>query len=436
MEDNNTSLSVHDIHRYDENLQQIMTTPPRWITRWGITLIFCGLLVVLLISCLVKYPNIVKSDFILTSYSPSIKIAAKQGGRLILLSKNKEFVHKGSIIGYIENSASFKDIIYLFDSEVSIKNKVFQGDFEKIQLPGDLQLGEIQSSYTLLQGLLKEINTYSHENKLNKYIRSIHRQQDLYQRIDTQINDQQKVYNKIDLLSHSKFQRDSFLFDQKIISKEELENSENNRLLPAQLEVQSNRQNSNQNQLRLVELETRRNELIFQENQYLRDLVNKIILATIDLEEKLLSWKDRYALVSPIEGTISLFDVWSNNHEVDPGNELMTITPIQISPVGIATLPAESSGKVKEGQRVLINFDNFQFNEYGYVPGVIKSISLVPKEKKYNVFIELPQGLTTDVGKRIDYKEQMAGTANIITEDHLLIQRVFFNLTKIVRQKS
>ena len=74
--------------------------------------------------------------------------------------------------------------------------------------------------------------------------------------------------------------------------------------------------------------------------------------------------------------------------------------------------------------------------EYGSVDGKVGSISLVTKAEQvanvnvetYLIAIDLPQGLTTNYGKKLDFKYEIKGTAEIIVNDRRLIERLFDNL--------
>ena len=58
------------------------------------------------------------------------------------------------------------------------------------------------------------------------------------------------------------------------------------------------------------------------------------------------------------------------------------------------------------------------------VKGKVKSKSLVPSGDSYIIEIVLPAGLTTLYGKKLDFTQNMQGTAEIITEDLRLLQKI------------
>ena len=54
------------------------------------------------------------------------------------------------------------------------------------------------------------------------------------------------------------------------------------------------------------------------------------------------------------------------------------------------------------------------------------------KEGLYIVDVTLPEKLITSYNKEIIFKQEMRGTAEIITEDLRLIERFFYQFKKIV----
>ncbi len=64
--------------------------------------------------------------------------------------------------------------------------------------------------------------------------------------------------------------------------------------------------------------------------------------------------------------------------------------------------------------------------------GTIRSISMVPDTNgNYLIDVELPKKLMTTYNKEIAFKQEMSGSAEIITEDLRLIERFFYQLKNI-----
>ncbi len=55
----------------------------------------------------------------------------------------------------------------------------------------------------------------------------------------------------------------------------------------------------------------------------------------------------------------------------------------------------------------------------------MQSISTLPKDGKYLVKVEFSQGLLTTYQRQIHFRQQLQGSAEIVTQDLLLIERIF-----------
>ncbi|GAB2978933.1 hypothetical protein GCM10027049_13220 [Mucilaginibacter puniceus] len=68
--------------KHTEDIQEIITKVPSWIVRWGITLLFSIILIIVAISVLVPYPEIYKSPLKLQSLGNTISIVADAPGHI------------------------------------------------------------------------------------------------------------------------------------------------------------------------------------------------------------------------------------------------------------------------------------------------------------------------------------------------------------------
>ena len=103
----------------------------------------------------------------------------------------------------------------------------------------------------------------------------------------------------------------------------------------------------------------------------------------------------------------------------------MAIVPFQEGNqfLGEVMLPVTGSGKVERGQRVIIKFDSYPFQEFGFVEGLVESKALLPQNNTYFVKVSLPNGLKTSFDQELTFRQQMMGKAEIITADKRFIER-------------
>ena len=91
MEENrNTSFELRS-----EEVQEILTRVPHWLIRWGSVVVLIILVMLLLVSWIVKYPDIVGSEIVITTNTPPQKLVAKTSGKIeAILINDKSNVSK------------------------------------------------------------------------------------------------------------------------------------------------------------------------------------------------------------------------------------------------------------------------------------------------------------------------------------------------------
>jgi HlyD family secretion protein len=145
----------------------------------------------------------------------------------------------------------------------------------------------------------------------------------------------------------------------------------------------------------------------------------------LNLKAQMNIWENSYLLVSPIDGIVSFTRFWSANQSVVKDEPVINVIPLETGDfLGRINLKMQRSGKVYVGQLVNIKLSGYPYLEYGMLRGVVKSKSLVPSGDAYIIAIALPQGLRTLYGVNLDFTQNMQGTAEILTDDISLLQKV------------
>jgi multidrug efflux pump subunit AcrA (membrane-fusion protein) len=131
---------------------------------------------------------------------------------------------------------------------------------------------------------------------------------------------------------------------------------------------------------------------------------------------------------------LSFHQIWNTYQEVKAGEEVFSIRPTSTEKISNDTatifcktiLEAQYAAKVQVGQRVVIKLAAYPFERYGILQAKVAAISPLPKEDKFTVTLALTNGLVTNYHKTLDFKPQMQGSAEIITEDLRLLERLFY----------
>jgi len=143
-------------------------------------------------------------------------------------------------------------------------------------------------------------------------------------------------------------------------------------------------------------------------------------------------------LVSPIDGTITNLAAWTVGGVVKPGDTLMNVVPLSVTPEIEAQVLNKDIGFVLPDQRVTVKFDAFPFTRYGTVSGAVVDVSRDSnKDDKlgliYPVRVRLDAANIDIDGKRVAIAPGMAVSAEIITGDRRLLEYV---LSPVLRYRS
>ncbi len=391
-----------DLYTSSDEVQEIMNYVPHWIVRGGITIVFITILMLLGVSWLIKYPDTIKARVKVMSQTPPIKVVARSTGKLTLYVKDHDAVTPGTTLAVIENPANIDDIFVLKKKMEEFKSFLKNPEsITNIVFDRTASLGQLQDTYA---EFIKDINSLilviQHENDDENT-------EDISPTYGDEIS--KLVYQKVLLfkevkLAEKKYSGGKILFDKGLLSEMEL----------ADIEVDYKKK-----------LDTM--AYVNGDIRYIKNNLSLSIQLTYKrLESQLSEWNYKYVLTAPIKGDVSFFDFWSNNQFINAGDDVMTIVPPSHNIIGKVYLPIAGSGKVKKGQKVYIQCDNYPCREYGFVKGEVASISLMPQNDQFLVTVDLPEGLNTTFNKNLDFKQEMDGIARIVTMDLRLIQR-FFN---------
>ena len=157
------------------------------------------------------------------------------------------------------------------------------------------------------------------------------------------------------------------------------------------------------------------------------NLVATLKAAYDELQVGIEDWKMTCLFISPANGILSYNDVWQKNQNVNSGDKVFSIVASQTGDIiGKIKLPVNGSGKVKPGQRVNISVTGYPYMEFGFLTGKVVSVSLLTDDKSmYTVTVSLPQDLRTSYGKVLEFKGELTGIAEVMTDERSVTGRLF-----------
>jgi multidrug resistance efflux pump len=418
------------IELLSDDVQEIMGHVPPWLIRWGITVLFFILVGVIAGSFVFKYPDVITSSMVIISENPPVSIVAHTNGKIdYLFAWNAKQVKPGEILAILENTANYSHVIEL-------KNKL--GQFSALStngsvpaftgLPEQYILGTIQGSYSNFQKQYQEYYNYSTLNLLDKKINSIQQQLFDYAAYLERLQAQARNQDITMQLTYRQFMRDSSLYAGSVIAASDFEKSEQS-YLQVKNTYQSLMASLANTQMQINQLKYQVIDYQSQKEDQTRRLFNAMKESYDNLKAAIADWEKVYMLTSPIEGNVTFTKYWSKNQYVTSGDIVFTVVPGKTQRImGRASIQTAGSGKVKVGQIVHIQLDNFPYTEFGMIEGKIESISLIAESNQKGTFytaeVSLPKGLTTNYRKTLPFNQEMQGTAQIITENMTLFEQL------------
>jgi multidrug resistance efflux pump len=416
-----------------EQIQYLFGNPPSWMMRYGISTMAGFFVLLLALSYVIHYPNVIEAKITLTTANPPIRVMTQIGGRIsdLLVAANQP-VEQGQILAVIENPARWQDALRL---EIWCQKYTGQQD----SLPSRLELGDLQDAWSAFSQHWKDYLYFSSNGHTADRIALLQDQIAQLEKINANLMRQKTILQEEFALMTKERSRQRQLQSQQVISDVEAEKTEAN-WLQQKRQIESANATMLQNQMQIKQLDNQIVELRLK--QY--DDENAKALTLMEDMQRLRSavetWKQNYLIIAPIAGSVSLAKVWSAQQSVASGEEILAVVPRESGEasgvfVGKASVTGVDIGKVKPGSRVVIRLDAYPAQQYGTLEGMVANIAALPQAEGYAMDIVLSDSLITSYGQTIPFRQEMSGQARIITEERRVIERIFDRIRDLLKNR-
>jgi hypothetical protein len=418
-------------------LQEVMTEIPGSFLRWGLFLFFGIIVILVSISYIIKYPVIVTAPVTITTINSPASLVARSGGKITeLFVNNDDFVDLRSHVALIENPALYVDVMKIDTFlETFRKESDWQNRLSDYQLPSGLMLGEIQSSFTHFVSAWHQLDEYVKQAYIPSKILLLQEQIDKQSEYASELLVQKRLSEEDLIIQKNSYNRDSMLKSSLSISNSDLEKSKQS-LLQRQSSHSSLKANIKNNEAAILRMKEIKLDLKVQfekeMHQYLLSLDEALQLLKVSIDE----WINKYLIESPVKGKITFTSFWNKNQVIKTGDVLATVIPEDGNRIIVrAKVPISGLGRVKLEQQVNIKLSGYPYMEFGVIKGRIKSLSQVPVEGFYIAEIDLVNGMKSTYNRKIQFIQEMDGTADIITERTRLIYKFINPMRSVVQNQ-
>ncbi|WP_339701122.1 HlyD family efflux transporter periplasmic adaptor subunit [uncultured Roseivirga sp.] len=420
-----------NIELRSEEIQDILTRAPKWMIQWGNSILILIILVALMLSYIIKYPDVITGKALISTKTPPVYIISKVNGRIgNLIVQNGQTVEIGGIIAEIDNPVSFSSIQYLESFLESAKN--FLKDPKNYQFNFDekINLYDATPNYLDLKNLLEEYQFFLFDKSAAQKLVELKFKRDSYLKLK-EITIRETELNKADLeFAEGKFKMKEQEFKQGLISQFDFLNAQYtyNQSLISQ---ESIKKSIIQMDITRANYQSEINDFTQSRIAEIRTYKDEISGLISSLQNYIIRWNNDFTIRSPANGRLDYLGRVKVNQLIDSGDRLFAI----VSPASEYEVELEITsagfGKVKVGQEVKLKLDNYPYNDFGFINAKVIGLPVLPNKDVYKLKVELTNGLNSSYDIDIKYSPEMMATAEIITEDLRLVERLFSNLRSV-----
>ncbi|MGB5821347.1 MAG: HlyD family efflux transporter periplasmic adaptor subunit [Saonia sp.] len=418
-------------HPLSTHINEIIEKKPNWLVRYGIGAMLFFLLLFLIGAWLVKYPDTIVGTVSIVTPRPPIDVVAKISAPILKKFSiyENDTLSRGKPILLLESTTSYRQLQQL--EQVLVRDNP-RGNLEHEWVWLD-SLGNLQSLYNNFALATLTLKQYHQEQPHLKRINSL--KNILSGNTNgLRFSKSHLKSSKADFDSKRKeYDRYRTLYKKGVIAASEFEQIKQT-LLQKEMSYANDHRSLNSEHMSIAGLKREILELEIQKNEHEQQLQLNYQKALNELKSQIKQWESEYLISSPIAGRLSFFNTVNTGDFITAGEKILTIIPLQEDRLqAIGTFPVENAGKIKKGNRVTLKLDAYPYHEYGTVMGTVVRISEVPVENAYNIVIELPNGLLTNYEKTIVFKQRLTATADIITKDQSVLQRIFYQFENLFK---
>lgn len=412
-----------DLTLRSDEVQELLTQPPRWLLRWGITLLLFICIGALIISYLVHYPTLVEAPFRLSSSSYPKPVTARVGGRLArLYIRPNQVVKAGQLLAYIENTADLASVEVLEQWLATVSRQSSPATMAPLpKLPGNL--GELQPAFAALTTAYATYQQFGPRGLYAQKLALLRADLATLQRLEQNLRARQQLINQDLALEQHSQQVQQQLYDKKVIPAAELKLADSKLIGKgmsaqegkAQLLANTTAQLAKQRELLDLTHLMAEQDAVFQR-------------AVQALASILVLWREKYCLIAPVNGRAAFSAFWQVNQAVTANQEVFLVVTTPGEQYGEVSLRQQNFGRLRVGNLVLVKFDSYPAQEFGLVTGRVVYISDVPSRNgTFLAKVSLPQGLQTNYGKTLTYRDGMTARAEVVADDTRLLEKVLFS---------
>lgn len=358
---------MEEIEIYHRENNDMLGDMPRWLIYTGSYIVY-SLIFLLIAGCaVIRFPDTIIQPIRIDSTGNVEWVTSGHSGVIDrFLVKDQSHVSVHDTLAILRNSASLEDVKKFCQvlTRVECYYRTLNPDYLR-NYPFDLIMGDMTPAY--------EQFTQAVRNCFLFYELDVYPQKKAYIEKELQmLNDREGV----DDLSRMKVQRE--LFEIQIEHRQELERNK-----------------------------------------------HALELAYENMVNSLRAWESRYLILCKDSGIVSLGQSWGIDRRIQEGDTICTVQSAkQGYPTGHIRVAENQISDLSVGNQVQVSLTKYPPQKYGKLCGEVSSVSYVPNSRIYAVDVQFPDKWVTTNGKPVKFEVGMTGTAEIITANKSVLERI------------
>lgn len=384
-----------------------------------------------MLTYLIKYPEIIEGAVIVTSVDPPVKLSANQSKPIKkIYVENHSSVSEGDILLEFQSTTSLKEIQFLEKTINEIEKDLTADSIQEDYSLSSITLGERQSQLSELNNAISNLSLHLNFNEAQKRINLINQKIAFKREYEVLLTKLLTSVEERTLNEKENFLMQKELFQENVISKAQFITDKID-FLTKQEQIDEFKKAIIQNQMSIHEDSIEIQTLKHGDKLKISELKNNIIGILHNLKSFGKEWYQANTILSPQSGEVNFLKNFYSDEYIFAGDPLFAINTESVKSIAYCYLPIEGYGKVKVNQKARIKLNNYPYEEFGFLEGKIKTVSQFPNEDMYLTVIELNNGTVTNTNRKLNLISETKGTAEIVTRDLRVIDRLFFNLKKL-----
>jgi multidrug resistance efflux pump len=424
-------LSLYNDELVSDEINEVISYRPHWIVRKGNVFFLLIILFLLSLTWFIKYPDIVNGTARLVALNPPKLISSKAEGKLLrLFVINEQQVHKGEHLGYMENTAEYKQVMKLqnwIDETVSATQNNKYDILITNPVPVLFYLGELQAGYHEFQNQLEATKQTLANGYYQRKRNALGKDLQYLASLKNNTNQQKELLEQDQQLQQKEYSAYESLAKDKVIAPLELNQYKSKLIAKDQSLKQINAQITSSD----ISAHGKEKEILDLQKM-ITDQQQQFHSALLDLKSQVEKWIQQYVLVASEDGKVLFISSLQENELIASGQGLFYIQPHQTKVYAELMTGQKGFGKIKTGQKVMIKTDSYPSAEFGYLTGAVTYISNIAQRRdSFLIRVDLPNGLQTNYDKTIFFRNNLTAQAEIITDNRKLFDRLAGQLKQI-----